>query len=90
MTPPTAKIPIHFETDEECISHAIVSLALAPSAKPRILRILNTLSLTSLQASEAYLDEILTRKDLTALRPARDMEFDSQRNLLPVQLPAAP
>ena len=84
ITPATAKIPIHFETDEECISRALASLALSPSSAPRILRIANTLSLTQLQASEAYFTEISKRPDLTVTRLARDMEFDTERNLLPL------
>jgi Lactate racemase N-terminal domain len=87
ITPATAKIPIHFETDEECISRALASLALSPSSAPRILRIANTLSLTHLQASEAYLGEISERPDLTVTRPAHAMEFDAERNLPPLVFP---
>jgi Lactate racemase N-terminal domain len=87
ITPATAKIPIHFETDEECISRALASLALSPSSTPRILRITNTLALTKLQASEAYFGEISQRPDLTVTRPAHDLEFDRERNLLPLVFP---
>jgi hypothetical protein len=87
ITPATAKIPIYFETDEECISRALVSLALPPLASARILRILNTLSLAHLQASEAYAEDISARHDLSVTRSAHDMEFDRARNLLPLALP---
>jgi Lactate racemase N-terminal domain len=84
ITPATAKIPIHFETDEECISQALASLALSSPSSARILRIANTLSLAQLQASEAYLEEISARTDLTVVRPAHEMEFDHEHNLLPL------
>lgn len=89
LTPATAKIPIHFETDKECISQALASLALSASATPRILRIANTLSLTQMQASEAYRNEISSRPDLTVMRPAHDMEFDPLGNLLPLVTPVS-
>jgi lactate racemase-like protein len=87
MTPATSKIPMHFETDEECISRALISLGLPSSAAPRILRIENTLSLTHMQASEAYVEEIFARRDLKIVRPSHEMEFDTVRNLRPLAVP---
>ena len=49
-----AKIPIHFDTDRECIERALTSLALADPSKARVVRIVNTLSLKRVQVSEAY------------------------------------
>jgi len=89
ITPATAKIPIHFETDEECMSRALESLALSPSSTPRILRIADTLSLSYLQASEAYFDEISARPDLAVVRSAHDVEFNREGNLLPLVIPGA-
>jgi hypothetical protein len=54
LTPYMAKIPIHFDTDRECIERALTSLALADPSKARVVRIVNTLSLKRVQVSEAY------------------------------------
>jgi hypothetical protein len=83
MVPGAVKIPIYFDTDREVLNCAITSLALPESAAPRIVRIANTLSLNKFQASEFYKDHIRSRSDLTVARPAHDMDFDREDNLLP-------
>jgi len=80
----TAKIPVYFDTDREALSRAFTSLALPSGATPRIVRIESTLALHRFQASEAYNREISSRADLTVTKPAHDMEFDSDDNLLPI------
>jgi len=84
LTPSTMKIPIHFDTDRECIERALVSLALPELAVPRIVRIANTLSLDKLQVSEAYGSQVAARPDLSVNVSAHDMDFDHEGNLLPL------
>ncbi len=84
LTPSTMKIPIYFDTDRECIERALVSLALPESAVPRIVRILNTLSLEKLQVSEVFGPMVAARPDLNVSVSAHDMDFDHEGNLLPL------
>jgi len=84
LTPSTMKIPIYFDTDRECIERALVSLALPESAVPRIVRILNTLSLEKLQVSEVFGPLVAARPDLNVSASAHDMDFDHEGNLLPL------
>src|ERR1700722_2644610 len=84
LTPATMKIPIYFDTDRECIERALVSLALPESAVPRIVRILNTLSLEKLQLSEFFGPMVAARPDLNVSVSAHDMDFDHEGNLLPL------
>ncbi len=81
MTLHAAKLPISFPSDREAIARALESLGMASDATARILRIRDTLSLESLQASEALLRAAADREDLqTASEPAA-MAFDKEGNL---------
>jgi hypothetical protein len=82
LTPSTMKIPIHFDTDRECIERSLVSLALPEFAAPRIVRILNTLSLDKLQVSEVFGPMVDARPDLSVRGSAHDMDFDHDGNML--------
>ncbi len=79
-----AAIPMHFDTDRECIRVALGSVGLIPAEKSRIIRIKNTLQLDELEVSEIYRDEILKRSDLEILEGPRPMSFDSGDNLFPL------
>ncbi len=87
LTPNSVKIPIHFETDREVISHALGSLALSDPRQTKVLRIADTLSLEHLEASEACLDTVQSDEDLEALDSPQDLDFDEFGNLRPMQLP---
>jgi hypothetical protein len=63
------------------MERALASLALPESAIPRIVRIVNTLSLDKFQASEAYVNEVRSREDLVVVNSPRSMEFDAFGNL---------
>src|SRR6185312_8820015 len=76
LTPNGAKIPIHFDTDRECITHALTSLALPDTREAKVVRIADTLSLVNLEASEAYASEVKQRADLEVLEQSREMRFD--------------
>jgi len=85
LTPNGAKIPIHFDTDRECITHALASLALPNPRQAKVVRIFDTLSLAGLEVSEAYANLVKQHKDLEVLDSPREMEFDSSNGLLPVR-----
>ncbi len=66
MTPASVRIPMHYETDEECLAAAVrMSGQTAPEA--RLVKIRNTLALNRLVVSEHYAEEIAGRSDLTVL-----------------------
>jgi hypothetical protein len=79
-----AAIPMHFETDRECIQVALGSVGLIPPEKSRVVRIKNTLQLDEVEVSEIYGDEILNRTDLEILAGPRPMSFDDRGNLVPL------
>ncbi len=78
---PTAKIPIHFETDREVLGHALASLALPDPCKARVVRIQDTLTLGTIEVSGAYAGDL---KSLATLGPARPMAFDDRGMLAPI------
>jgi len=81
LTPQSAKIPIHFETDREAVELVLKSLALPDGHPPRIVHISDTLSLTDMDVSEPLVGEVVARRDLTVIGPLRAMEFDTAGNL---------
>ena len=85
LTPNGAKIPIHFDTDHECITHALASLALPDPRQAKVVRILDTLSLANLEVSEAYTETVKQRTDLEVIGRPREIEFDGTDKLLPIE-----
>ena len=80
---PGVNIPIHFETDDETIRHALASLASQHAEHLRIVRISDTLSLERLLVSEACLDALREKPSVTIAGEAAPMQFDVAGNLLP-------
>jgi len=81
LTPQSAKIPIHFETDREAIEQTLQSLALPPGIAPRIVRIADTLSLTEIEVSEALWTEMSARPTLAPIGEPHALAFNAQGNL---------
>ena len=79
-----AAIPMHFETDRECIRVALGSVGLIPPKRSRIVRIKNTLQLDEVEVSEIYKDEIPNRPDLEILEGPHPLPFDARGNLVPL------
>ena len=84
-----AAIPMHFETDRECIQVALGSVGLTPPERSRVVRINNTLQLDEVEVSEVYQEEITNRSDLEILESPRPMSFDVEGNLIPLVVRAA-
>jgi hypothetical protein len=84
LTPNAAKIPIHFDTDHEALAMGLGSLGLPDVARAHVVRIQDTLSLETLEASEAYLPELANRSDLQIQSELQTMRFDSTANLAPL------
>src|SRR6266540_3059578 len=77
----SVKVPIHFESDRECVIRALESLAIADTRRAKVARITDTLSLERLRASESLLDEVRGRTDLEIEDNCEDMKFDAAGNL---------
>jgi len=84
LTPHSAKVPIHFDTDQEAIAQALLSLALPDSRNAKVIRIADTLSLAELEVSEAYADRLAQSPNLAAVNGAEEMKFDAAGNLFPM------
>lgn len=81
LTPQSAKIPIHFDTDREALERTMESLALDDPLTARVVRIASTLEVERLEVSEALLPEVQARADLTVTGELRAMAFDAAGNL---------
>jgi hypothetical protein len=81
LTPQSAKIPIYFDTDRECIERALASLALPNIDQARVVRISDTLNLTDLQASESLASEIKANPIVRQKSDFQRMIFNNNGNL---------
>jgi hypothetical protein len=81
LTPNTAKIPVHFETDREAIHRALDSVALSDSRQAKIIRIADTLSLETVELSEAFAEPARERSDLEPASALKEMAFGQDGNL---------
>lgn len=81
MSVQSVKIPIHFETDREAIARALDTLALPDPTRAKVVRIQDTLSLETLEISEAYEPELAGRADLETAEAPIPMAFDEHDNL---------
>lgn len=77
-----AKIPMHFATDRECLARAMQSLALPDARAARVVRIRDTLSLETMEASAALWEEALGQPNLQVLHPPAPWLFDGAGDLL--------
>ena len=77
----TVKIPITFETDRAAVEGALGTLALDDPSKAKVVRIKDTLSLGTIQVSEAFAEAVKGRKDLTPVGAPAELAFDAQGNI---------
>jgi hypothetical protein len=79
-----AKIPIYFDNDRDAIEAALASLAAPDPEKVRVVRIADTLNLERFQVSEWCVGATNGHAGVSTAGVAREMEFDSAANLLPL------
>jgi hypothetical protein len=79
MTPATVRLPMHFDSDAECLK-AVIRVSGTDPEKARIVRVRNTLAVDRFVASEAYAAEVAARDDLTVVVPPRPWTLDAQGN----------
>jgi hypothetical protein len=81
--PGGAKVPATYETDREAIETALGCIGLTPADAARVVRIRSTLKLGELDVSEAFLEDVAKRSDLTRLTEPASLAFDAAGRLLP-------
>ncbi len=82
--PTAAAVPVTFETDRDVLEAALATVGLDEPENARVVQISNTLQLSEVLVSEAYLPEASRRSDLEILDGPCEMEFDADGFLLPV------
>ena len=79
-TPATARIPIHFPSDRECVEAILTTLGRVNISEATIGWIKNSLELDAIALSENLLEQIRKNPMLEVIQPAREMDFDSAGN----------
>ena len=79
--PTLAALPVDFETDQEILDAAFSLIGLTPREKAKIVWIRNTTALNEMECSEAYLQEVTNREELSILSDLHPFDFDLQGNL---------
>ena len=82
--PGGAKVPPTYDTDREAIETALSCIGLTPPERARVIRIKNTLRLSEIEVSEAFLPEVAKRADLTRLTDPAPLAFDAAGRLTPI------
>jgi hypothetical protein len=81
LTPQSAKIPIHFDTDREAIDLTLRSLAMPDARAARVVRIADTLTLSEMEVSEPLWSDTSSGAQLFATSEPYEMQFDGNDNL---------
>lgn len=82
--PTGAMLPIARPTDRLVLEDALATIGLTPPEKARIIHISDTLHLKEVLVSAAYEEQFANRGDVEVLDGPKEMSFDSDGNLLPV------
>jgi len=85
LAPEVARIPLYFDSDREAVDVALSTIGMIEPESAKMIRIRNTRDLGEVDVSEAYLPLIKKRKDLVQLGEPRELQFDRQGNLPPLQ-----
>ena len=76
-----AMVPLDYETDQEILDVALVSIGLTQPPEARFLWARNTLDIAEIECSDAYLQEARERDDLEVLSEPRPMPLGEDGNL---------
>ncbi|MGQ9506103.1 MAG: lactate racemase domain-containing protein [Thermogutta sp.] len=76
-----AMLPLDYPTDREMLTQALANIGMTPPQCARLLWIADTLHLSELECSAAYLAEAKDRNDLEILTEARPLPFGEDGNL---------
>jgi len=81
LMPANARVPMDFSSDAEALGAAMSTLGYSEPKSAKILWIKNTLSCETVLASEPYVVELTSRKDLIAETTPASLTFDSNGDL---------
>ena len=81
-----AMIPLDYATDREILDVALPVVASGDTSQARLLWIANTLELSELECSSAFLDEARGRQDLEILTAPRPLPLNAAGNLPDIEL----
>jgi hypothetical protein len=73
-------VPLHYETDREMIDAALPTIGLTPPEQAKMLWIKNTLELTEMECSAAYLDVAKTKPNCDVISALRALPMDHAGN----------
>jgi len=82
--PEAARVPLAFDSDRAVLEAALSTIGLSTPHEARLLWIPNTLELEEVECSVAYWDEAQKRDDLECLTAPRDLTFDTDGELVPL------
>jgi len=81
ISPEKAAIPIHYETDRQCLAQCFKTTGITDPSDLRVVRIKDTASLEFLQVSRALQDELATNPKLTQIGAWEKFRYDLSDNL---------
>ena len=81
MTPEKGRIPIALPTDKDAIEATLSTIGAVEPEKARLVHIKNTLEMGKLDISEALLEELKGRTDLSLIKGLGPLSFDKMGNL---------
>ena len=84
MGPQKIRIPVYFDTDQEVLDAVFQTIGMVKPEESKVVRIKNTLILDDVEISEGLLDAAKERDDLELVGELKEMEFDSDGNLMPL------
>jgi hypothetical protein len=81
ISPEKGAIPVHFDTDRQCLDACIKTCGVMVPGSARVVRIRDTAHLEYIQVSRSYETDIDADPDLERVTPWRSLEFDASGNL---------
>jgi hypothetical protein len=81
ISPEKAAVPIHFETDRECVETCLNTIGMVEPDAARVVRIKNTAALETMWVSRALEAEAASNPDIQVLKTWKPMSFDDAGNL---------
>lgn len=85
MGPQKVRIPIYFDNDIKVLNGVFDTIGLVKAEDSRVVRIKNTLKLDEVDISESLLCEAEKRHDLEIVGESREIEFDDNDNIKPLE-----
>ena len=83
--PSAGAVPICFDSDRKVLEAALSTCGLVEPPDARVMRIRNTLDVEEILVSEACEKEVARRDELSVVEPPREMQFDTNDDLLPFE-----